>query len=228
MRAPIRRLLGGLVLSVALAGSLTSAPVQAAEGSRPVAVDDRVTLRFGQSAEVNVLDNDSDPDLEVCRIGKLPRAFEVFSAGEGNLYISPGDANRRAHTYTFTYYACDFDYLVPATVTVTVTPTPDVRVQKVPEHPGFLRVKNTAPFAVRFLFGSRSEDKPDGVRRIEGKDAIFVQVHRPQIYWIAVTRRAFVDKGLVRNIRLDRRALAPAPPAFTQRQLAPWQRSVSR
>jgi hypothetical protein len=229
MRAPTRRRLGGLVLALGLAGTLTSAPAQAAEGSPPVAVDDTVTLRFGQSAELDVLDNDSDPDgddLEVCRLGKLPRHLQVFSTGEGNLYIAPGVRDRG--TFTFTYYACDFEFLSPATVTVIVPPTPEVRVQKAPDHPGFLRVKNTAPFAIRFLFGSRSEEKPDGVRRIEAKEAVFVRVHRPQIYWVAVSRHAFVAQGLVRNIRLDRRAPAPTPTALTQRQLETWQRSVSR
>lgn len=229
-RAPSPRRLAGLVLAVGLAGTLTPAPAQAAPGSPPVAADDKVTLRFGQPRAVDVLANDSDPDgddLAVCRLGPVPARLQVFPAEDGELFVAP-TRRIRSGTFTFTYYACDFEFLVPATVTVTVTPAPDIKVRKMPARPGFLRVKNTARFTIGFLYGSRRAEQPDGTLTIPAKEARFVRVHRPRIFWIAVTRRGgLIDSGLVRNIDLRRAVAAPATPTLTSRERETWHRSVS-
>jgi hypothetical protein len=52
-----------------------------------------------------------------------------------------------------------------------MTPAPDIKVRKMPERPGFLRVKNTAPFTISFLYGSRREEEPDGTLRMAAKEA---------------------------------------------------------
>ncbi len=245
MRAPTRRLLGGsfliigpiiglvIGLALGLAPALTVAPAQAAAGSPPVTVDDKVKLRFGQPAEVEVLANDSDPDgddLEVCRLGAIPRALEVFAEGH-ELFVAPGRRNA-AGTYTFTYYACDFEFLTPATVTVTVTAAPEVKVQKLPERPGVLRVRNTASFPIVFMYGSFRQPGPDGTVPIAARNAKFVHVRRTRIDWIASARRtgAMIDTGSVRNITLPP-GVRPSPSRAIE--LAPqldrtWQRVVSR
>ena len=234
MRAPTRRLLGGLVLVLGIAATLTAAPTQAADGSPPVTVDDKVKLRFGQPAEVDVLANDSDPDgdeLAVCRLGSIPRAREVFSSGTGAIFVAP-TRRRAAGTYTFTYYACDFEFLTPATVTVTVTAPPEVKVQKMPERPGVLRVRNTAKFPIVFMYGSFRQPGPDGTLPIAARTAKFVHVRRTRIDWIAAARRtgAMIDTGTIRNIKLPRGVRPPPSQAIeiAQRLERTWERAVSR
>jgi hypothetical protein len=233
MRTPTRRLLGGLVLALGLAGTLP--PAQAAEGSPPVAVDDKVKLRFGQPDAVDVLANDTDPDgdeLAVCRLGPIPKGLDVVSEDElGLLFIAP--RRLTAGRYTFTYYACDFESLVPATVTVTVTKAPEVKVQKMPERPGLLRVRNTAKFPVSFLYGSFREGGPDGEVKLAGRDSKFVKVSRTRINWIAIARRAggVVDMGTVRNIKLPPGTQPPpsqAPFELGPRLSKSWDVAVSR
>jgi len=234
MRAPRRRLFGGLVLTLGLAAPLTAVPAQAAEGSPPVTVADKVKLRFGQPTEVDVLANDTDPDgdqLEVCRLGSIPRALEVFSSGPGEIFVAPARRNA-AGVYTFTYYACDFEFLTPATVTVTVTAAPEIKVQKMPERPGVLRVRNTAKFAIVFMYGSFRQPGPDGSVPIAGRNAKFVHVRRTRIDWLAVARRsgALIDTGSVRNITLPPGVRPPPSQAIEtpQRLERAWQRAVSR
>lgn len=233
MRAPTRRLIGGLALAVVIAGTVSAAPTQAAEGSPPVAVDDRVTLTYGEPALIDVVRNDSDPDgddLEVCRLGPVPRALVVFNDGSSELFVAPG-RSAVAGTFTFTYYACDFEFLTPATVTVTVTRAPEVKVQKLPERPGVLRVRNTAGFPISFLYGSLREPEPDGTLPLTGRFSKFVHVRRHRIDWIAIARRSgtVIDTGSVRNITLPPGVRPPPPTSLEElepRLTRAWQRAL--
>lgn len=235
MRAPTRRLIGGVALAVGIAGTVSAAPTQAAEGSPPVTVDDKVTLEYGEPTLIDVVRNDTDPDgddLEVCRLGPVPRALVVFNDGSSELFVAPGRGSV-AGTYTFTYYACDFEFLTPGTVTVTVTRAPEVRVQKLPEHPGVLRVRNTAKFPITFMYGSLRQPDPDGTLPLTGRFSKFVHVRRHRIDWIAIARRSgvLIDTGSIRNIKLPP-GVRPPPPASLE-ELEPrltrsWQRQLIR
>jgi hypothetical protein len=212
LRASFRRLTGGLVLGLALAGSLTTAPSQAAEGSPPVAVDDRARVVGGSFTELDLVANDTDPDgdkLAVCRIGDVPRSLHVQIENEGVFLIA---RRRVAGTFTFTYYACDFAHLTPATVTVRVTKATEIKVQKMPNRPGKLRVRNTADVPIVFMYGLFELDGPDGMIFMAARKAKFVSVRRHQIIWMAFAKRSGrpIDSGMVRNIRLPR-GVRPLP-----------------
>ena len=133
---------GGAILAVL--GTVSSA--YAATGSPPVTHPDSVTVRAGEGAMIDPVDNDGDPDgdsLQVCRLGPdLPRALAQSMIQEGDLVVI---ANRHARgTYELTYYACDDSYLTAGTVTVTVKPpAPTFDIRPVDGLPGRVRLVNT-------------------------------------------------------------------------------------
>jgi hypothetical protein len=109
--------------TLAAAGALLlgcGATAYAAPGSPPVTNPDELRVRAGGSVSADVTANDKDPDgdqLEVCRLGPVPRALEA-SVYDGQLEVA---ASLKAHgTYTLTYYACDDSYLTAGTVTIVV------------------------------------------------------------------------------------------------------------
>jgi hypothetical protein len=114
------RWLTTIAAAALLLGCTTTA--YAATGSPPVTNPDQVRVHAGDFTIVDATANDKDPDgdqLEVCRVGQVPRGIEaIVSDGEVAL-----GASRRAHgTYTLTYYACDDGYLSAGTLTVVVGP----------------------------------------------------------------------------------------------------------
>jgi hypothetical protein len=99
-----------------------SVPAYAATGSPPVTNPDQLRVRAGDFASVDLTANDKDPDgdqLDVCRLGPLPRHIEAGIDGD-YLVVTP-DTQAKG-TYTLTYYACDDSYLTAGTVTVVVGP----------------------------------------------------------------------------------------------------------
>lgn len=88
-------------------------------------------------------------------------------------------------------------------MTVTVPETPQIKVRKLPNRPGLLRVKNPADYAIRFLWGSMREDGPDGKVRIRKHRSRVVRVRRTHIIWIAIGKKGqFIDFGRVGRIKL--------------------------
>jgi hypothetical protein len=116
----------------------------AATGSPPVTVPDHAVVRADQPTPVDVLANDSDPDgdeLQVCRLGDLPRALRASQVQGGQLLVLPGRGARG--TYTLTYYACDTSYLTPGTLTVRVRPpAPRFLIEPLGPPPGKIRLVN--------------------------------------------------------------------------------------
>jgi hypothetical protein len=122
----------------------TVSATYAATGSPPITAPDQVVVRADKPTPVDVLANDTDPDgdeLQVCRLGKLPRALRSSEVQHGQLFVLP---NRGARgTYTLTYYACDTSYLTPGTATVKVRPpAPQFLIQPIGPPPGKVRLVN--------------------------------------------------------------------------------------
>src|SRR5215216_1926942 len=164
-----RRVLGTLMVLAVVPLGLAAVPgavpvAQAVTGAPPVTTPDTATVYQGNGVALQPVNNDHDPDneqLTICRLGTehYKGLYASFFENDWELYAKPKVA---PGTYTFTYYACDYSYLTAGTITVTVQKLPEVKVHKIASRPGYLRVKNPAPFKVRFLYGSFEEDRPDG------------------------------------------------------------------
>lgn len=219
-----RRVLGTLVvLALPLLGAAGS-PAHAVTGSPPVTTPDAITLYPGGFVKTNPAANDTDPDgdsVAVCRLGdEHYRGIEVETFKSNVVLftrprVQPG-------VYTYTYQACDFSYLVPGTITVTVTKAPDITVRKVASHPGRIKVTNPADFPIRFLYGSREANRPDGSVRINAHAGKVIDVDRPSIIWVAITLdgTGVIDRGQVSGIRPGRAARPGAP--LTAREAYSW------
>jgi hypothetical protein len=171
-----------------------------------VTTPDAVTVYQGNLAAVKPVANDHDPDNELvalCRVGtEHYRGVMVATFGdELDVLAKP---NAKPGTYTFTYYACDYTYLVPGTVTVTVQKLPKIPVEKIASRPGALRVTNPTDGALRFLYGSFDEEKPDGSVLIPRNSTVVVPVTRTTIDWVASDRsgEVFYGTGRVSGIKL--------------------------
>ena len=76
----------------------TTVSAYAATGSPPVTTPDHVALRAGDGMEVDVTANDKDPDgdqLEVCRLGDVPRALSPSFVHDGRLVVATTEAGAR-------------------------------------------------------------------------------------------------------------------------------------
>ena len=117
---------------------LVTPAAYAATGSPPVTIPTASRCR-GRGASSTSTANDSDPDgdaLEVCRLGRVPRARSAAHVQGGDLVVLP---SRRAHgTYTLTYYVCDQSYLTAGTVTIKVSrpPRPSTSSRSATRRPG--------------------------------------------------------------------------------------------
>jgi hypothetical protein len=223
-----------MVLAVSLLG-LAAVPgalpaAQAVTGSPPVTTPDAVRVYQGNGTLVHPVNNDHDPDndvLALCRLGT--EHYKGLSAdyfqNEWAVFAKP---RAKPGTYTFTYYACDYSYLTAGTITVTVEKLPEVSVKKIPSRPGYLKVKNPAPFKVRLLYGSFKEDRPDGTLLIAKGDTAVIAVHRTRIDWIATDRTGeiFLGVGHVVGIELARSAPGPVGQASLPSRLAQLWRTV--
>lgn len=244
LRSTTARLACAALVSVLSMGALAlpGGTAEAATGTAPTTTPDTVQVQEGGSAIVDVLANDTDVDgdaLDVCRLGEVPQALavgvvppdDVRSRRKGQIFVAPVGA---PGTYTLTYYVCDLSYLTPATLTVQVLPTPKVRVRvtKLDDRPGVLRLVNKSGFPVQLAWGSYKAEDADGVVTV-GRKTVLITVRRPSLVWFAASKRTFAfDAGIVRGIRLPRgvRALPPgAPdgplPGFEHRAgaaLRPW------
>src|SRR4051812_32172865 len=168
------RFTGGLAAALLGVPLLGTAPSYADEPPLPVVVDDTISVYPGQSAQLNVLTNDSSPsgdDLALCRFPTLdfdgPRMPSVFALDAGSAGAGePGDvavvSTPRAHgTHIIDYYVCDHTHLVPAHLTVEILPVAPVLVHKITGKPGRLSVTNKNSAAIRFWYGDRRAERPD-------------------------------------------------------------------
>lgn len=231
-RHALRRWAGAAALTLGLlaTGLAQPTPAIAAPVDAPVTQDDRVTMYAGGEASVDLLANDSDPqgaDLAVCRIGpESYRNLDVLTFSDGrstnvSVITSP---RMPSGTYELTYYACNYERLTPGTLTVTVKRPKAVQASRVVDRPGRVRFKNPNERRVVVLWGSRSEERPDGRISIPAHEARIVQVQRTQVFWIAFlpTVGAVAGSGIVRGIELPRTRLAPTRTALAPRYQRLW------
>jgi hypothetical protein len=240
MRRAARRTAAGLALAIGtlttgLSAGFVTAPAHAASAP-PVTQPDAATMFPGNIVAVFPIVNDTDADtdhddLTVCRLGteqykKVQASFSDNGDPDGpelDVFSAPG---AKPGAYTFTYYACDFDNLVPGTVTITVAAAPAITVTKVSGQPGKLKVHNPAAFPIRFLFGSFSEDNPDGTVVIPKGATVTISVHRAKIGWLAYDKSGnFLKIGRVSGIKLPQGDHAPASSdrgALSPRLAAAW------
>lgn len=218
------------VLGLTLLGTTAS---YADEPALPVVVGDTISLYPGQVDLINVLANDSSPDgddLALCRFpepdftgNKLPAvvAMDMGSLGE------PGDVMvmtaPRAHgTHVVDYYVCDHTHLVAAQLTVEIKAVAPVTVRKVAGKPGRLQVTNKNDKAIRFWYGDRRAEDPDGKVRIPAGTTRMVPVRRHTIVWIALiggghgkaaqlSSPGIAGHGVVRDIKLRPGTELPPP-----------------
>ena len=164
-----RRLLGsGMVWSVLVAAVWTfSGQAQAVDPSPPVAADDHLVITpLTYEAEVDVLDNDSDPAgdaLQVCRVDAPDDAglgVHIWShdgwpgmnvIGPASTYLTV-EPRTTLHTgsYPVTYYACNSHLLTPATLTVEVR---RITARAVDGEPGVVRFSNPLDEPIDVLYG---------------------------------------------------------------------------
>lgn len=191
-------------VAVLLAASSVVATAGPSSAAPPVAQDDHRWVYPGQLRLVDVLANDSDPDgddLAVCRVQQAPQDADYWVGIEdGKVAVFTGEGN--AGDITISYYACDFETLVPATLTISFREIRPVAVVKL-DRPGRLRVTNDNPRAVRFLYGSFSQPRPDGRARVPAGASVTIRVHRHRIDWVAIlARTVLAGVGHVRGIEL--------------------------
>jgi hypothetical protein len=173
----VARLLGGTA-AVLLA---TVPAAYAATGSPPVTSPDVVAVHAGEARPVDVTANDKDPDgdqLQVCRLGPLPRALAQSMIQDGTLFVAP---SRRAHgTYTLTYYACDDSYLTAGTLTVDVRPpAPTLNLVPVGDAPpGRFRIVNTYKHAAfHCRWHPLDDDTLEGKVVVRARSTAVITVH---------------------------------------------------
>jgi len=177
-RAARGGLLGAALLTVA-------STAYAASGSPPVTSPDHASVRAGDYSIVDVTANDLDPDgeqLEVCRLGPLPRPLAESGIQDGHLALVAG--RRATGTYTLTYYACDSSYLTAGTVTVTVKPPAQtfdiVPVGDAP--PGRLRLVNTYKHQTfHCQWHAFDSDKIEGQVKVGPLTTVTIQVHEAEL-----------------------------------------------
>jgi hypothetical protein len=216
-----------LALGLALLAGLTAVPpAQAVTGSPPVTTADAATLFPGNAVFLRPVDNDHDADndeLTICRLGaEHYRGLDAEFSGNdlavfSRMRVRPG-------TYTFTYYVCDFSYLTAGTITITVEAPPRIKVKKIADRPGRLRVTNPADFKVRILYGSFREERPDGRLNLPPDASAVITVHRTRVDWIAFDRRGnLLRTGHVSGIELPHGDRGPvASMRLTTREGAAW------
>ena len=193
-----------VALVLAASAGMTLASPAAADP--PVVQDDHKWMYPNQGRSIDVLANDSDPDgdeLAVCRVEEPPRDADYFVETDGD-QIFVYSSEDTGEDIVIDYYVCDFETLVPATLTISFREIHPIKIAKL-DRPGRLRVTNDNKRVVRFLYGSFSQDRPDGRTRVPAHDSVVIRVHRHKIDWIAILGRSvFLGSGTVRGIELPR------------------------
>jgi hypothetical protein len=158
----------------------------AATGSPPVTTADVITMNAGDAMEIDVTANDKDPDgdqLEVCRLGPLPRALRESFVTAGKLVVA---TDRRAHgSHSLTYYACDDSYLSAGTLTVHVKPPrPTIDVIPVGDAPpGRLRLVNTYKNKTfHCQWGPLDSDEIEGRAVVRPGSTKIITVHEARLH----------------------------------------------
>lgn len=186
----------------------------------PVTAPDRVVLDYYDSADVDVLANDSDADnpadLGVCwadvpvDVGLDALAVPWWStphrarSDSPERYLEVGaNAAKPGSTFTITYYACDRRHLTPGTLTVKIRDFPRPGAERVPGHPGDVRFHN---------FGYRTVDiEYFRGGHYTGRYHLFVPPHRSStvhvgydtMRWSADTSIGPLASGVVRDVQQD-------------------------
>jgi hypothetical protein len=209
-----RRLASATLLGLLVSSAVVALGAGPAQADPPVTMPDSARLFPGNAAEVEPLENDSDPDgdeLAVCRVADSPyKKVSLLSAGDSLLFLT--SPRVRPGTYTFTYYACDFETLVPGTITLTVVEPPRITAKALPRQPGKIKIKNRADFKIRFLYGDFDEEEPDGIVKLVKNSSVTISVRRTKIDWVAYSARGFefLGQGHVRGIELPPGTTPPA------------------
>ncbi|GAA4718665.1 Ig-like domain-containing protein [Nocardioides conyzicola] len=228
------RVAAALTASLLAAPLLGSSPSHADEPALPVVVADTIALYPGQVGQVNVLTNDSSPDgddLALCRFPEpslVGNTMPAVVATDVSSLAEPGEvmvmtAPRARGTHVIDYYVCDHTHLVPAQLTVEIKAVAPVKVHKVAGKPGRLAVTNKNDKAIRFWYGDRRADKPDGKVSIPAGATRMVAVRRHTIVWIALiggnhgkaallSSPGIAGHGVVRGIKLRPGTELPRPP----------------
>ena len=160
-----------VALVLAASAGVTLASPAAADP--PVVQDDHKWMYPNQGRSIDVLANDSDPDgdeLAVCRVEEPPRDADYFVETDGD-QIFVYSSEDTGEDIVIDYYVCDFETLVPATLTISFREIHPIKIAKL-DRPGRLRVTNDNKRVVRFLYGSFSQDRPDGRTRVPAHDSV--------------------------------------------------------
>jgi hypothetical protein len=172
------------VLAGAVALLLGTPAAYAATGSPPVTNPDHTSLRAGEGVVLDVTANDLDPDgeqLEVCRLGPLPRRLSESYIEDGDLVVV---ASRKGEgSYEVTYYACDSSYLTAGTVSVTVRPpAPTFDIIPVGDAPpGRIRLVNTYKNQTfHCQWQALDSDKVEGKATVKPLRTIVIEVHEAE------------------------------------------------
>ena len=120
--------------------------------------------------------------LQVCRVGPVPRALRGTMVQDGELIVL---ASRRAlGTYTVTYYACDSSYLTAGTVTVKVRPpAPTLDIIPVGDAPpGRIRIVNTYKNQTfHCTWQALDSDKVEGKVTVKPRSTVVIEVHEAEL-----------------------------------------------
>lgn len=208
--SPVRRL-AALATGLLLGAGLLAQPAWAdGETAPPVTADDSYSWYAGGSNVLDVLANDSDPQgspLQVCKVkyDQSPESNIYAFVSDGTVFAGVGSGTG---TFSFRYYACNDTFLTPATVTITVRAAEPLRVHKLADRPGRLKVVNHNDRAAHILWGDQNRPRPDGVAWIGAHSSRVITVKRSKVFWLGLVGKenGTAGSGFVRNIALPQHA----------------------
>lgn len=218
------RVLAIPALVLAALTAVLTAPAHALEvdPEAPVVVDDSVTMWPGETRDVDVLANDTDPaggDLAFCRV---PGPFgpsqgpvslydpAVFGDDWGDGLLVETSARARG-TVVADYYVCNHTHLSPAHLTVTIRPVQPVDVVPARKR-DHVRVTNHNDRRITFVAVEPHRCDLDAIARVPAGQQASVEVHHPKLRWYALIGRGVADTGTVRGIAMSEPVKSPASP----------------
>lgn len=188
----------------------------------PTTAPDSVMLEYYDSAEVDVLANDSDDhpeDLSVCWID-VPRrlgfdgaglfalvhpwwADDGVTAAGGPGFVEAGASSARAGTYDLRYFACDRRNLTPGVLTVTVRRFRKPVVQRVVGSPGTVSVRNRGYRPLVLTYSPWDDPAAGRTLRVPAHETRRLHVTYDRLSWSADTTIGPLANGGVRDVQQD-------------------------